>query len=176
MARITTRSSAAALLLLAALLIPAPPSPAHTEQKTEHPPAVEDPAALAERFGRAFEAREFDTIEAFFAPDARVSRVVAHENAPAGFISLTSEAWLETTRREHAKLSDIRLDVHDTRTLQLDFAATVSILFSFTCRVGDRSFVSHGIDTYQMVKVDGEWKVKHYTYVDRLSQKTPSST
>ena len=138
------------------------------------PPVAETPTVVAERFARAFEARDFEAVETFFAPDAHVSRVAISAKSPARYQALTAEAWVESTRRQHEQLSDIRLDIHETTTLRLDFAASVSVLYSFRCSVGEKTFISRGIDTYQMSLLDGEWKIKHYTYVDRVSP-APSS-
>jgi hypothetical protein len=132
------------------------------------PAGEETPLAVATRFARAFEKQDFAVVRALFAPDAMVSRVALSRDGEPRFYRFSSTAWLEDAERNHVHLRDVRLEILDSATQSLEQGAVVSMRYRFSGRAGNRSFVSDGIDTYSLVRMNGSWRVLQYSYIEKI--------
>ena len=128
----------------------------------------ETPLAVVTRFARAFEKQDFAVVRALFAPGAMVSRVALSREGEPRFYRFSATAWLEDAERNHVHLRDVRLEILDSATESLEQGAVVSLRYRFSGRAGNRSFVSDGIDTYSLVRVDGSWRVLQYSYIEKI--------
>ncbi|HYH44347.1 MAG TPA: nuclear transport factor 2 family protein [Thermoanaerobaculia bacterium] len=152
------RTAACAAFLAAALVLPAGAATV--------PP--ESPADIATRFLRAFEKKDFKAVGSLFAPGALTSAVNLSLNGPPQLAQVTAAQWVQEAEKGLAQLGDIKIDVLDVKTLEFEQAATVSARFRSTGTVGGKAFTNNGIDTYSMVRVDGAWKILHYTFIELL--------
>lgn len=130
--------------------------------------AGETPLEAATRFARAFESQDFATVRALFAPGAFVSRVELGKDGTPGFHRFSAEAWTADAERNHAYLKDVRLEILDSATQTLEQGAVVNLRYRFSGKAGSRSFVSNGIDTYSLIRMDGAWRVLQYDYFEKL--------
>jgi hypothetical protein len=156
--RLGWRAAASAAVLAAALAIPA-------GAETAKPGS---PADVANQFLRAFEKKDWKTVGSLFAPGARTSAVNLSRNGAPELASMTAEEWLKGTEQGLAPMESIKLEVLDVKTLEFEEAASVSARFQSKGTFGGKPFTNNGIDTYSMVRVDGAWKILHYTYFERL--------
>ena len=132
-------------------------------------PAVEEtPLAAATRFARAFEKQDFAVVRGLFAPDAVVSRVALSRDGEPRFYRFSAKEWVDDAERNHVHLKDVHLEVLDSSTEALEQGAVVSMRYRFSGRAGNRSFVSEGIDTYSLIRVEGAWRVLQYFYIERI--------
>lgn len=138
--------------------------------------AEETPLEVATRFARAFERQDFATVRALLAPDAMISRVELSRSGEPRFHRFTAVAWADSAERNHAYLKDVRLEILDSAVETLEQGAVVNLRYRFSGRAGTRSFVSDGIDTYSLIRLDGAWRVLRYDYLERveLSEKEKS--
>jgi len=159
-----------AVLALAFLLraLSAGPSEGYAAQTPASPAAAETPLAAATRFARAFEKQDFAVVRGLFTPDAMVSRVALSRAGEPRFYRFSAKEWLDDAERNHVYLKDVRLEVLDSSTESLDEGAVVSMRYRFSGRAGNRSFVSEGIDTYSLIRVEGAWRVLLYFYIERI--------
>ena len=151
------RTAACAAFLAAALAVPGGAEMAPTS-----------PADVATQFLRAFEKKDFKTVSSLFAPGAVASAVNLKRNGPPELAYVPAAQWVQEAEKGLAQIDTIKLDLLDTKTLEFAEAATVSVRFQATGKAGDMSFTNNGIDTYSMVRVDGAWKILHYTFVELL--------
>jgi hypothetical protein len=128
----------------------------------------ETPLQAATRFARAFEAQDFATIRALFAPGAFVSRVALARSGEPGFHRYSAADWTADAERNHALLQDTRLEILESTVESLDAAAVVSMHYRFSGRAGKRFFVSNGIDTYHLIRMNGFWRVLQYGYIEQV--------
>lgn len=160
--RETTPRAWRALTVLALVLLLRPPSAVAAEAREE------TPLEAATRFARAFESQDFATVRALFAPGAAVSRVELGQDGTPRFHRFSSEAWTADAERNHVYLKDMRLEILDSATQTLEQGAVVNLRYRFSGKAGSRSFVSNGIDTYSLIRVDGAWRVLQYDYFEKL--------
>jgi hypothetical protein len=146
------------LALLVTTLLPAADAAAEREP----------PSAVATRFARAFETRDFTTVRSLLAPEAVVQRAALSRTGPPRHSRFTARGWADEAERNHAFLKDMKLEILDTQTLGFDHGAIVNLRYRFTGRAGQRAFVTNGIDTYAMVPVEGSWRILQYSYIELL--------
>jgi hypothetical protein len=141
------------------------------------PTAAESPAALAgeeaplgvaTRFARAFENRDFATVRALFAPGAMVTRLDLGAAGGPAVGRFTAEAWTDEAESSHVVLKEVRLEILDSTTQTLELGAVVCLRYRFAGKVGKRSFVSNGVDTYWLIRLGGAWRVLEYGYIEKL--------
>ena len=152
------RAAASAIFLAAALAVPAGAEMAQPDS----------PSEIATQFLRAFEKKDFKTVGSLFAPGAMTSAVNLSRNGPPELAYVPAPEWVKEAEQGLAQIDTIKLDVLDVKTLEFEQAATVSVRFQAAGKAGDKSFTNNGIDTYSMVRVDGAWKILHYTFIELL--------
>jgi ketosteroid isomerase-like protein len=152
------RIAACAALLAAALAVPG-------RAETAKP---DSPADVATQFLRAFEKKDFKTVSSLFAPGAVTSAVNLKRNGPPELAYAPAAQWVQEAEKGLAQIDTIKLELLDVKTLEFAEAATVSVRFQAAGKAGDMSFTNNGIDTYSMVRVDGAWKILHYTFIELL--------
>lgn len=128
----------------------------------------DSPADVATRFLRAFEKKDFKAVGSLFAPGAVASAVNLSRNGPPELDYLTAAEWVQEAEKGLSQIDTIKLDLLEVKTLEFEQAATVSVRFQAAGTAGDHSFTNNGIDTYSMVRVDGAWKILHYTFIELL--------
>lgn len=132
------------------------------------PGREETPLAAATRFARAFEKKDFAAVRALFTPDAMVSRVALSRDSKPRFYRFGSKEWVDDAERNHVYLRDVRLEILDSATETLEQGAVVSMRYRFSGKAGNRSFISEGIDTYSLIRLDGSWRVLQYFYIEKI--------
>ncbi len=155
------RSSCSAVLAVLLVLIGAS-APVHSEE------VQETPLEVGRRFLRAFEAKDFQAIRSLFAPNAMVASTLLSSSGPHQMDYLTVDEWIKEAEAELSGVQDFKIDPVETSELLFETGATVSIRFRITGRAGKRSFVTDGVDTYAMVRVDGAWRIQRYSYIEQL--------
>jgi hypothetical protein len=79
----------------------------------------ERPEAVATRFARAFESRDFATVRSLLAPEATVLRVALSRTGPPKHFRFAAREWADDAERNHAFLKDMKLEILDTRLLSV---------------------------------------------------------
>ncbi len=128
----------------------------------------DSPTEVATRFLRAFEKKDFQAVGSLFAPEAMTSAVNLSRNGPPDLAYVTAAQWVQEAEKELAQIDTIKLEILDVKTLEFEQAAIVAARFHASGKAGNKSFTNDGIDTYSMVRVDGAWKILHYTFIELL--------
>lgn len=128
----------------------------------------EEPVAVALRFARAFEKKDFATMRSLLTENATIVRTALSRTAAPQIQRSSASAWADEAERNHAFLRDLRLDVLAAMESRLDQGAVVNLRYRFTGKAGKTPFVSDGIDTYLLIAVQGRWRILQYSYLERL--------
>lgn len=134
-------------------------------------PVLEDgePLAVILHFARAFEKKDFATLRGILTEDAAILRTSLSRGAAPRTHRFSARDWADEAERNHAALRDLKLEILGSASSRLSpDAAVVHLRYRFTGKAGKTPFVSDGIDTYSLVRLQGRWRVCQYAYIERL--------
>lgn len=156
-----SRAKVSAVLVLL-LVLPVGLAPVRAEDPEE------TPVAVAKRFLRAFEQKDFQAIRTLFAPNAVVASTLLSASGRHELDYKPLEDWIKEAEQEVAQIQDFKIEPLEDSVLSFATGAAVSIRFHSSGRVGKTTFVTEGVDTYAMVRVDGAWRILRYSYIEQM--------
>lgn len=117
--------------------------------------------AACNRFLDEFSAGRYNQVEAMFAPDA----VIAIDAVDSGQQKiLTAEAFLELNRSKSGEGTHFREFLEGRPTIRMD--NNIACVWS-PYRIESSEGRASGIDVFQMVRLNGEWRIVSLTYTHR---------
>jgi hypothetical protein len=116
---------------------------------------------VCNKFLDEFSAGRYNQVEALFAPDA----VVAIDAVDSGHQRiLTAAAFLELHRSKSKDGTHFREFIDGRPTIRMDH--NIACVWS-PYRIESSEGRASGIDVFQLIRLDGEWRVVSLTYTNR---------